>query len=58
MEVAVKKKKKSTADSKARIEVAASEISAAPGTSIIIISYISLRDIFFCLFLYTRLKLK
>ena len=36
------KKKKSTAGSKAGREVASSEISAAPGISIIIISYISL----------------
>lgn len=51
-------KKKSTAGSEARIEVAASEISAAPGTSIIIISYINLEAIFFCRLFYNRLKLK
>ena len=42
MEVTVKKKKKSTAGSKAGREVASSEISVAPGIYIIIISYISL----------------
>lgn len=58
MEVAVGEKKKSTTGSEARIEVAASEISAAPGTSIIIISYINLEAIFFCRLFYNRLKLK
>lgn len=47
MEVAIKKKKKkSSAGGEANIEVAASEISAARGISIIIISYISLSAIF------------
>ena len=43
MEVTVEKK--STGGSEAGPEVAASEISAAPGITIIIISYISLRPI-------------
>lgn len=47
MEVAVGAGGGSTAGSEARIEVAASEISAAPGTSIIIFSYINLEAIFF-----------
>lgn len=48
MEVAVEKTKtKSAAGSEAGIEVAASELSAACGTSLVIISYISLKAIFF-----------